>query len=439
MGNGWHEWPLVLFTVLGQSVAGAIIVSGLGWLSLNNNSEARQRLVRGMFFIWLIMGIGFLASIIHLGSPLRAFNALNRVGSSALSNEIASGALFFAVGGFWWLVTILGKMPRVLAKARLLLTMLLGCLFVLEMTMVYQIDTVPTWYNAYTTAAFFLTMVLCGPLFAALLLRVANVPFNGRVFASMSVLALLASGGRHIAEQRAGGDPQLRTAGQRTAALLWLAANPAVSSFGAGSRLLDLPAGKTPESAHRQLVARTGTGDARRVYRPRPVLWSPYDRGYGDCRLINGCCGTLCCKEWYDAIARPRRCRTQRPHAGRSVLFAPDSEQAAPLVATLRDGSWRSQWPYAVTDGLAALFAREDDEPLPEAWQRLFIGPWALPAPPWGSVWLDKESVLFGDSTLALREWMRATGIALSEQRSEPEDHFGTLLLLAAAVRICSG
>ena len=74
MGNGWHEWPLVLFTVLGQSVAGAIIVSGLGWLSLNNNSEARQRLVRGMFFIWLIMGIGFLASIIHLGSPLRAFN-----------------------------------------------------------------------------------------------------------------------------------------------------------------------------------------------------------------------------------------------------------------------------------------------------------------------------------------------------------------------------
>lgn len=45
MGNGWHEWPLVLFTVLGQSVAGAIIVSGLGWLSLNNNSEARQRLI----------------------------------------------------------------------------------------------------------------------------------------------------------------------------------------------------------------------------------------------------------------------------------------------------------------------------------------------------------------------------------------------------------
>lgn len=46
------------------------------------------------------MGIGFLASVMHLGSPLRAFNSLNRIGASALSNEIASGALFFAVGGF---------------------------------------------------------------------------------------------------------------------------------------------------------------------------------------------------------------------------------------------------------------------------------------------------------------------------------------------------
>jgi TorA maturation chaperone TorD len=40
--------------------------------------------------------------------------------------------------------------------------------------------------------------------------------------------------------------------------------------------------------------------------------------------------------------------------------------------------------------------------------------------------------VLFGDSTLALREWMRANGIGHATQGQEPEDHFGTLLLLAA-------
>ncbi|EKS58348.1 anaerobic dimethyl sulfoxide reductase chain C [Citrobacter freundii ATCC 8090 = MTCC 1658 = NBRC 12681] len=190
MGNGWHEWPLVLFTVLGQCVAGALIVSGYGWLTAKDDA-VKQRIVRSMFFLWLVMGIAFLASVIHLGSPLRAFNSLNRIGASALSNEIASGSLFFAVGGLWWLVAFLGKMPATLGKIWLLLSMLLGLVFVYAMTNVYQIDTVPTWYNGYTTLAFFMTMLLSGPLFAALLLRAAGVSCSPARFAGISVLALL--------------------------------------------------------------------------------------------------------------------------------------------------------------------------------------------------------------------------------------------------------
>lgn len=190
MGNGWHEWPLVLFTVLGQCVAGALIVSGYGWLTAKDE-RVKQRIVRSMFFLWLVMGIAFLASVMHLGSPLRAFNSLNRIGASALSNEIASGSLFFAVGGLWWLVAFLGKMPATLGKIWLLLSMLLGLVFVYAMTNVYQIDTVPTWYNGYTTLAFFMTMLLSGPLFAALLLRAAGVSCSPARFAGISVLALL--------------------------------------------------------------------------------------------------------------------------------------------------------------------------------------------------------------------------------------------------------
>lgn len=193
MGSGWHEWPLVLFTVLGQCVVGATLISGLVWLELADQREARQRLVRSMFFIWLLMGIGFLASVMHLGSPLRAFNSLNRVGASALSNEIASGALFFAVGGFWWLLAVLEKMPAALGKIWLVITLLLGLLFVLAMTRVYQIDTVPTWYTGYTTSAFFLTILLSGPLFAALLLQMAKVDVNGWFIAGLSVAALVIS------------------------------------------------------------------------------------------------------------------------------------------------------------------------------------------------------------------------------------------------------
>jgi len=190
MGSGWHEWPLVIFTVFGQCVAGALIVMGFAWFN-ENDERAKTRIVRSMFFLWVVMGIGFMASVLHLGSPLRAFNSLNRVGSSALSNEIAAVSVFFAVGGFWWLVSFIGKMPPALGKIWLAVSQILGVVFVWAMTRVYQIDTVPTWYTGYTTLAFFLTLVLTGPLFAALLLRVAKATCKGTFAASVSVLALL--------------------------------------------------------------------------------------------------------------------------------------------------------------------------------------------------------------------------------------------------------
>ncbi|XQS17066.1 DmsC/YnfH family molybdoenzyme membrane anchor subunit [Citrobacter telavivensis] len=192
MGNGWHEWPLVLFTVLGQSVAGALIVCGVCWLTIQDENS-KQRIVRSMFFLWLVMGIGFVASIIHLGSPLRAFNSLNRIGVSALSNEIAIGSIFFTVGGFWWLLTVIGKMPLFLSRLWLAISMLLGIAFVWAMTRVYQIDTVPTWHSTYTTLSFFLTVFLCGPLFAMFLLRIAGTVYKAYIFAALSVIALLVS------------------------------------------------------------------------------------------------------------------------------------------------------------------------------------------------------------------------------------------------------
>ena len=193
MGSGWHEWPLVLFTVLGQCVAGGLIVTGLGWMATAGDQRTQASIVRSQFLLWIVMGIGFIASMIHLGSPLRAFNSLNRVGASALSNEIAAGSLFFAVGGFWWLVTWLGKMPAALGRLWLVVSMVLGVLFVWAMTRVYQIDTVPTWHNGYTTASFFLTMLIGGPLLGALLLRLAGMRYNASRFAAVSVAALVAS------------------------------------------------------------------------------------------------------------------------------------------------------------------------------------------------------------------------------------------------------
>ncbi len=94
MGNGWHEWPLMVFTVFGQCVVGGFIVLALALMTGKLSREQEQRVVGSMFGLWVLMGIGFIASTMHLGSPLRAFNSLNRVGASSLSNEIASGAIF---------------------------------------------------------------------------------------------------------------------------------------------------------------------------------------------------------------------------------------------------------------------------------------------------------------------------------------------------------
>lgn len=101
MGSGWHEWPLIIFTVLGQCVVGGFIVLALALIKGDLTREQQQRVVRSMFGLWVLMGVGFIASTLHLGSPMRAFNSLNRVGASSLSNEIASGALVLCRRRHW--------------------------------------------------------------------------------------------------------------------------------------------------------------------------------------------------------------------------------------------------------------------------------------------------------------------------------------------------
>ncbi len=111
MGSGWHEWPLMIFTVFGQCVAGGFIVLALALLKGDLRAEAQQRVIACMFGLWVLMGIGFIASMLHLGSPMRAFNSLNRVGlqhSVTKSPAVRS----FAVGGIGWLLAMLKSCHR---------------------------------------------------------------------------------------------------------------------------------------------------------------------------------------------------------------------------------------------------------------------------------------------------------------------------------------
>lgn len=383
------------------------------------------------------MGLGFLASIMHLGSPMRAFNSLNRVGASALSNEIAAGSVFFAVGGIWWLVAVLGKMPPALGKVWLLVSMAFGVAFIWAMTLVYQIDTVPTWYNGYTTLAFFLTAFLCGPVFAALLLRIARVPFCSVTFASISGLALVVCvavivlQGLSLSTIHSSVQQASHLAPDYGMLQVW---RIVLLAAGLGCWLCPLIRRREPHTVGLLLgvvLVLAGEIIGRGLF-----LWPAYDRRYGRRRLIYACGATRTfrdCLNDHFFLQRDDFAVTARV-LGALFYYSPESHETAPLVQALLTDDWQAQWPLdaEALAPVAAMFKTHSEESLPQAWQRLFIGPYALPSPPWGSVWLDRESVLFGDSTLALRQWMRENGIQFEMQQNEPEDHFGSLLLLAA-------
>jgi TorA maturation chaperone TorD len=105
-------------------------------------------------------------------------------------------------------------------------------------------------------------------------------------------------------------------------------------------------------------------------------------------------------------------------------------------LATAELTGLAASWPFVASEDAAAAFsdmqaglaAGAADRALHDEYKRLFIGPDAKPAPPWGSVYTDVDSVVFGEGTLALRAWMQAHGVRFHPSENEPEDHIGYML-----------
>ncbi len=170
----FHEYSLIFFTVLAQTAVGAYLLLTARALIMGFDEEKIHSYKMPMFLLWVIMGVGFLFSITHLGSPLRAFNSFNKLGSAWLSNEVFFGAAFFAVGGLQWLLSVLKIGGLGLQKILMIAAMILGCIFMYSMVNVYMINTVPTWFNVYTPLSFIMTMVVGGLLLAQLVIVIAR-------------------------------------------------------------------------------------------------------------------------------------------------------------------------------------------------------------------------------------------------------------------------
>ncbi|MFA0539765.1 dimethyl sulfoxide reductase anchor subunit family protein [Vibrio sp. 10N.222.52.B7] len=170
----FHEWSLIFFTVLAQTAVGGYLLIGARALVLGHDEEKLNSYKVPMFILWVLMGLGFMFSTTHLGSPLRAFNAFNQLGSAWLSNEVFFGAAFFAVGGLQWLLSVVKKGGVAIQKALMVGAMVLGVIFMYAMINVYMINTVPTWDNIYTPLSFIMTMVVGGLLLSKFVIVFAN-------------------------------------------------------------------------------------------------------------------------------------------------------------------------------------------------------------------------------------------------------------------------
>ena len=121
---------------------------------------------------------------------------------------------------------------------------------------------------------------------------------------------------------------------------------------------------------------------------------------------------------------------------GASFYYEPSDSRIAGVLDFFRQPTWTEEWEIPLEEKacekITALINQGLTQDLTEQYQNLFIGPNELVAPPWGSVYLDPECVIFGNSLLALRDFLKRHQIAFQAQQDEPEDHIGLMLMLAA-------
>lgn len=80
-------------------------------------------------------------------------------------------------------------------------------------------------------------------------------------------------------------------------------------------------------------------------------------------------------------------------------------------------------------DSCAHPFSDEDLEALSLDYTRLFVGLSKVPAPPWESVYFNRERMVFQQQTMDVRQWYRRYHLQVESYQHEPDDHMGSELL----------
>ncbi|MTI15349.1 TorD/DmsD family molecular chaperone [Sansalvadorimonas verongulae] len=116
---------------------------------------------------------------------------------------------------------------------------------------------------------------------------------------------------------------------------------------------------------------------------------------------------------------------------------APDAE----LIQALQgdgDVCLLDHWPVELNDedqqALAIMKAGLDTHlsELSQDYADLFVGPNALLAAPWGSVYLTEDQANCGQPTLQVKAFYREYGVEIDTGENEPDDHIGLMFAFLA-------
>lgn len=94
------------------------------------------------------------------------------------------------------------------------------------------------------------------------------------------------------------------------------------------------------------------------------------------------------------------------------------------VYTQLRDALNALNCPLApVAEKMGTNFMTAGEDALVQDFSQLFMGPFEIPAKPYGSVYIDGENVVMGDSTMAVKACYVEAGFEIAETFRELPDH----------------
>lgn len=177
---GFSGGSLAVFTALAPAGAVAFALTTMYLLVHRDTAAAvRDRMNHALIVPLAVAWAGFIASATHLGTPANALHAVEGIGRSPLSNEVAAVVAFLFAAGVYWLYTFKLTYSRRFANTLAVASVVACAAMVAMVALAYSVPTVPSWDTWHAPVNLGLAALVGGVSLGASIMR-AFRPETGR-------------------------------------------------------------------------------------------------------------------------------------------------------------------------------------------------------------------------------------------------------------------